>query len=71
MSRTGSVSCSQHQCYVDPSHDDKHIELIELTFLFPHFKLVTILLKCSSVVPGHWDLQGVISVNADRFRERM
>lgn len=56
---------------MDPSHDDKHIELIELTFLFPHFKLVTILLKCSSVVPGHWDLQGVISVNADRFRERL
>ena len=55
---------------MDPRHDDKHIDLTELTFFPPNFQLVAIFLKCYSVEPGRSDIQGVISVNADRFGER-
>ena len=70
ISRTCSFSCSQLPCYMDPRHDDKHIDLTELTFFPPNFQLVAIFLKCCSVEPGRSDLQGVISVNARRFGER-
>lgn len=42
ISRTCSFSCSQLSCYMDPRHDDKHIDLTELPPPPPNFQLVAI-----------------------------